>query len=215
MRSGSFLDSKTRLERHPPPVRSSISTRDPFFFFFFFFHKFIVPRNIKFVKRKETAKYENTKDGNKKRAREMESGGRVCWRILRMRIVRERGCQVAQVATLDVDRCATAWAATSVAPGGGRPSLSLARPPLGVFLLLAFSNGRCYYHHTRSLWPPSLPDWRTRKGHSTSVHKPPEDSLPAHVTHSLGSPRGVPRSLLLHISPRLLSFFLFPEQRVG
>lgn len=116
-----------------------------------------------------------------------------------MRIVRERGCQVAQVARLDVDRWATAWAATSVAPGGGRRPVS----PLHDRLSQRVPVPRLF-HRLRRLPPTpttrrsdrllsSLGLWRTRKGHSTSVQAP-EDSR--HTRHSLGS--GHSRSLARH-----------------
>lgn len=125
-----------------------------------------------------------------------------------MRIVRERGCQVAQVARLDVDRWATAWAATSVAPGGGRRPVS----PLHDRLSQRVPVPRLF-HRLRRLPPtpttrrsdcllssPGL--WRTRKGHSTSVQAP-EDSLPAHTSLTRLGSLAFPRSPLLHISRSL------------
>lgn len=94
-----------------------------------------------------------------------------------MRIVRERGCQVAQVATLDVDRWATAWAATSVAPGGGRPVSPL---PLVC----------------SSPFPPTTTNTTRRLLSSPENSKRPFHFGPpspgrltpgTHVTHSLGS----------------------------
>ena len=93
---------------------------------------------------------------------------------------------------MDVDRWATAWAATSaVAPGGGRARVSPLHGRLSpLFLFLAFSNRRpttttLTVLSDRLLFLTGELEKAIPLG---STQAPGRLTLPAHVTHSPGSP---------------------------
>lgn len=129
-----------------------------------------------------------------------------------MRIVRERGCQVAQVARLDVDRWATAWAATSVAPGGGRSLPCTAASP-SVFLFLAFSTGPADYHQHRPRVAPaafSLPPWLLVENSKRPFHFGPSPGRltpGTHVTHPARVTRVPSLAIIAYISLSTSSCF--------